>query len=69
MILSFIIFLALFIGGMWVMGISFEITGFEALLFCTGLAMFCLSMAWIMRATRSGATRRSHNWDGGPATN
>lgn len=69
MILSFIIFLVLFIGGIWVMGISFEIAGIEALLFCAGLAMVCLSMAWIMRAGRSGATRRSNNWDGGPATN
>ncbi|GAA1545871.1 hypothetical protein HD600_000386 [Microbacterium ginsengiterrae] len=69
MILSFIIFLVLFIGGMWVMGISHDIVGFEALLFCAGLALFCLSMAWIMRADRGGATRRSNNWDGGPATN
>lgn len=69
MILSFIFFVVMFIGGIWVMGISFEITGLEAVLFCTGLALVCLSMAWIMRAGRSGATRRSNNWDGGPATN
>ena len=68
MILSFIIFLVLFVGGIWVMGISFEIAGIEALLFCAGLTMVCLSMAWIMRQG-GGATRRSHNWDGGPAAN
>lgn len=69
MILSFIFFLVMFIGGIWMMGISFEVAGLEALVFCGGLAVVCLSMAWIMRAGRSGATRRSNNWDGGPATN
>lgn len=69
MILSFIIFLILFVGGIWLMGISFEIAGLEALVFCAGLTAVTLSMAWIMRQGRNGATRRSHNWDGGPAAN
>lgn len=68
MILSFIIFLVMFVGGIWAMGISFEVAGLEALVFCGGLALVCLSMAWIMRQP-GGATRRSNNWDGGPATN
>lgn len=68
MILSFIIFLILFVGGMWLMGISFEVAGLEALVFCAGLTAVTLSMAWIMRQG-GGATRRSHNWDGGPAAN
>lgn len=69
MILSFIVFLVLFLGGIVLMGISFEVAGLEALVFCAGLTAVTLSMAWIMRADRSGATRRSNNWDGGPATN
>lgn len=68
MILSFIVFLILFLGGIVLMGISFEVAGFEALVFCLGLTVFVLSMAWIMRQP-GGATRRSNNWDGGPSTN
>lgn len=68
MILSFIIFLVLFIGGIWVMGISHGLPiEFQAIAFCVGLALVCLSMAWMMREGKSGATRRSNNWDGGPA--
>lgn len=66
MILSFIIFLVLFVGGMVLMGISHGLPDFQALVFCAGLLAFCLSMAWIMRQ-RGSATRRSNNWDGGPA--
>ena len=47
---------------------SFEVAGLEALVFCAGLTAVTLSMAWIMRQG-GGATRRSHNWDGGPAAN
>ncbi|MGM7668279.1 hypothetical protein [Microbacterium sp. A93] len=69
MILSFIIFLVLFIGGIVLMGISHGLPDFQALVFCAGLLLFTLAMAWIMRGGRSGATRRSNNWDGGPAAN
>ncbi|GGD82602.1 hypothetical protein [Microbacterium murale] len=67
MIISFIVYLVLFVGGIVLMGISHGLPDFQALVFCAGLAAFCLSMAWIMRAGRSGATRRSDNWDGGPS--
>lgn len=68
MILSFIIFLVMFVGGIWVMGISHGLPmEFQAIAFCVGLALVCLSMAWMMREGKSGATRRSNNWDGGPA--
>lgn len=70
MIISFIIFLVMFVGGIWVMGIAHGLPmDFQALAFCAGLALVCLSLAWMMREGRSGATRRSHNWDGGPAAN
>lgn len=68
MILSFIAFLVMFVGGIWVMGISHGLPmEFQAIAFCVGLALVCLSMAWMMREGKSGATRRSNNWDGGPA--
>lgn len=68
MILSFIIFLVMFVGGIWVMGISHGLPmEFQAIAFCVGLALVCLSMAWMMREGKGGATRRSNNWDGGPA--
>ncbi|MGL3151028.1 hypothetical protein ACSS7Z_11790 [Microbacterium sp. A82] len=65
MIFSFIVYVVLFLGGIILMGKSFEVAGFEALVFCAGLVAFCLSLAWIMRQPGS-ATRRANNWDGGP---
>jgi len=67
-IFSFIVYVVLFLGGVLMMGLSFEVTGFEALTFCAGLLIFCLSLAWIMRQP-GGATRRADNWDGGPGAN
>lgn len=67
MILSFIFFLVLFVGGIVLTGISHGLPDFQAIVFCAGVIAFSLSMAWIMRAGKSGATRRSNNWDGGPA--
>lgn len=67
MILSFIFFMILFLGGFWVMGISFGLPEFQALVFIGGLLLICISLAFMMREGRSGATRRSKNWDGGPA--
>ncbi|HCS61561.1 MAG TPA: hypothetical protein DIW46_09225 [Microbacterium sp.] len=68
MIFSFIVYVVLFLGGVLMMGLSFEVAGFEALVFCGGLVAFCLSLAWIMRQSGS-ATRRANNWDGGPGAN
>lgn len=68
MILGFIVYLILFVGGIGLMGIAHGVApGWEALTFCAGLVVVCLALAWMMRAGKSGATRRSHNWDGGPA--
>ncbi|GAB3600568.1 hypothetical protein [Microbacterium tumbae] len=69
MILSFILFLILFLGGIVLMGIAQGLAAFQALAFCGGLLLICLSLAFMMREGRSGATRRSKNWDGGPSTN
>lgn len=67
MILSFIFFLILFLGGIVLMGLAQGFADFQALSFCIGLALVCLSMAWMMRGGKSGATRRANNWDGGPS--
>ncbi len=69
MILSFIFFLILFLGGIGLMGIAHGLADFQALVFCAGLLLMCLSIAFMMREGRSGATRRSNNWDGGPSAN
>lgn len=63
MILSFLFFLILFLGGIGVMGIAHELPDFQALVFCGGLLLVTLSLAFIMRQSGS-ATRRSDNWSG-----
>ncbi len=69
MIFSFIVYVVLFLGGVFLMGIAHGVTdGFQALTFSAGVIVFCLALAWIMRQPGS-ATRRSNNWDGGPGAN
>ncbi|WP_067201587.1 hypothetical protein [Microbacterium sp. XT11] len=63
MILSFLFFLVLFLGGIGVMGIAHELPDFQALVFCSGLLLVTLSLAFVMRQAGS-ATRRSNNWSG-----
>ena len=66
MIVSFIIYLVLFVGGIVLMGLAQGLAEWNALVFCAGLIIVCLAMAWMMRQSGS-ATRRKDNWDGGPA--
>jgi multisubunit Na+/H+ antiporter MnhB subunit len=66
MILSFIFFMILFLGGIALMGIAHSLPDFQGVVFSAGIALFCLALAFMMREGRSGATRRSNNWDGGP---
>lgn len=63
MILSFLFFMILFIGGILLMGISFGLPAFQALAFCGGLLLVTLAMAFMLRE-RGSATRRSNNWSG-----
>ncbi|MFS0895724.1 hypothetical protein [Microbacterium sp. 179-I 3D3 NHS] len=65
MILSFIFFLVLFLGGIWVMALAQTIEEFQALVFVGGLLLTMLALAWVMRQSGS-ATRRSNNWTGSP---
>lgn len=63
MILSFLFFMILFLGGFWLMGISFELPDYNAFAFCGGLLLVTLALAFILRE-RGTATRRSKNWSG-----
>ena len=66
MILSFIFFLILFLGGIWLMGLAQSLEDFQAIIFVAGLLIMCLSLAFMMRQGGS-ATRRSNNWSGNAA--
>ncbi|WP_341974020.1 hypothetical protein [Microbacterium sp. LWO13-1.2] len=66
MILSFIFFLILFLGGIWLMGLAQSLEDFQAIIFVAGLLIMCLSLAFMMRQ-RGSATRRSNNWSGNAA--
>lgn len=63
MILSFIFFMILFLGGFWLMGLAQTIEDYQAIVFCAGLLAVSLSLAFMMRQGGS-ATRRSNNWAG-----
>ena len=63
MILSFIFFLILFLGGIWLLGLAQTIEEFQAIVFIAGILIICLSLAFVMRQ-RGSATRRDDNWSG-----
>lgn len=66
MILSFIFFLILFLGGIWVMALAQSLpTDYAAIVFIAGLLLTSLSLAFMMRQ-RGSATRRKDNWSGSP---
>lgn len=64
MIVSFIVYLVLFLGGIWMMGIAIELPDYNALMFSGGLIVVSLAVAFMMRAGKNGATRRDDNWSG-----
>jgi hypothetical protein len=64
-ILSFIFFLILFLGGMYLMGLAQTLEDFQAIVFVGGLLLSMLALAFVMREGGS-ATRRSNNWSGNP---
>ncbi len=66
MILSFIFFLILFLGGIWIMAFAQSAEDFQAIIFVAGLLVTMLSLAFVMRE-RGTATRRTDNWSG-PST-
>lgn len=66
MILSFIFFLILFLGGIYLMAFAQTAEDYQAILFVAGLLITMLSLAFVMRE-RGSATRRTNNWSG-PST-
>lgn len=65
MILSFIFFLILFLGGIWMMAFAQTMEDFQGIVFVAGLLITTLSLAFVMRQSGS-ATRRNKNWTGSP---
>nr|WP_314844024.1 hypothetical protein [uncultured Microbacterium sp.] len=63
MILSFIFFMILFLGGIWLMGLAQTVEDFQAIIFVGGLLITMASLAFVMRQSGS-ATRRTDNWSG-----
>ncbi|GAA1132035.1 MULTISPECIES: hypothetical protein [Microbacterium] len=63
MILSFIFFMILFLGGIYLMGLAQSLEDFQMIVFIAGLLIVSLSLAFMMRQGGS-ATRRSNNWSG-----
>lgn len=64
MILSFIFFMILFLGGIWLFGIAQSLPeNIAPFVFSAGIILVSLSLAFVMRQ-RGSATRRSDNWSG-----
>ncbi|MFS0854587.1 hypothetical protein [Microbacterium sp. 179-I 3D4 NHS] len=61
MIISFIFFLILFLGGIYVMGLAQSLEEFQGLVFIAGILLSSLALAFVMRQ-RDSATRRRDNW-------
>ncbi len=58
---DFIVFLVLFLGGMWLLGAAWEMPAWQGVAFSAGIIMVSIAMAYVMRQ-RGSATRRSDNW-------
>ncbi len=62
MIVDFVLFLVLLLGGFWLFGIAQEAPAMQGLVFVAGILAISAGLAYITRA-RGGATNRS--WVGG----
>lgn len=58
---DFIIFIILFVGGIVLLGISWELPTAQGVVFSAGILAISLALAYAMRQ-RGSATRRSNNW-------
>ncbi|MBD8010784.1 hypothetical protein AB0O65_05035 [Microbacterium sp. NPDC077391] len=58
---DFIVFLVLFLGGMWLLGASWEMPAWQGVAFSAGIILVSLAMAYVMRQ-RGSATRRTDSW-------
>lgn len=52
----FVVFAILFVGGIWAMGISFELDAWQGPIFIAGLLVFCL--AWAIIIHRPGNEKK-----------
>ncbi|MFS2241134.1 MULTISPECIES: hypothetical protein [unclassified Microbacterium] len=58
---DFIVFLVLFLGGMWLLGAAWEMPAWQGVAFSAGIILVSLAMAYVMRQ-RGSATRRTDSW-------
>ncbi|WP_336645302.1 hypothetical protein [Microbacterium sp. USHLN186] len=59
---DFIVFMVLFLGGIWLFGAAWEMPTAQGLAFSGGIILVSLAMAYVMRQ-RGSATRRTDNWN------
>lgn len=59
---DFIIFIVLFVGGIVLFGISWELPTAQGVVFSAGIVSVSLALAYVMRQ-RGSATRRSNAWE------
>lgn len=59
---DFIVFIVLFVGGIFLFGIAHELPAAQGVVFTAGIVAVSLAMAWAMRQAGS-ATRRSDSWN------
>jgi len=61
-VVDFIVFIILFVGGIFLFGIAHELPAAQGVVFTAGIVAVSLAMAWVMRQAGS-ATRRSDSWN------
>ncbi|MFD5225230.1 hypothetical protein ACFWHT_06345 [Microbacterium sp. NPDC058342] len=59
---DFIVFMVLFLGGIYLFGISHVIPTAQGVVFSAGILLVSLALAWVMRQ-RGSDTRRTDNWN------
>ena len=62
MILHYIVFGVLFLGGIVVLGIAPGLPAWQGPTFIAGILLISLALAYMMRE-RGGATKRSRSWE------
>jgi len=61
-VVDFIVFIILFVGGIFLFGIAHELPAAQGVVFTAGIIAVSLALAWAMRQAGS-ATRRSDSWN------
>ncbi|MFC4139121.1 MULTISPECIES: hypothetical protein [unclassified Microbacterium] len=58
---AFIAFIIMFVGGIYLLGLSFGLEAFQGVVFVAGILIVSLALGLLMRQ-RGSATRRTNNW-------